>query len=187
MKYLFFVTTLFYLFIGNTSLAIQNTTLSDSLNSFRTTLICFGLGFKYHPNSEKTDMPQNNSSVQPAFIIEIAKDFWNSGKNYLGIEIIGHKDTYGTSPMLSQEFSFTLDILYKRRSTISKFLTIDTDFGLGIFSNDVANLLSPFISLKLSYFFYDYELFIKNNFRTRFPLFNYDLPWILTTGLTIKL
>ncbi len=141
-----------------------------------------GLGFKYH-----TDRNTNKHKPKIAFTAELAKDFWGTGKHFVGLEIIGHDDTYGSSPMSPKDFSLILNILYKRNAQLFDKIMVETDIGFCLFSNDLASFLAPFVNIQMTYVLDDFDLFIKNNFRVAFPLFNMNIPWILSAGITFKI
>ncbi len=144
--------------------------------------IGIGLGFTYHTN-------RNTDKYKPkiAFTAEVAKDFWGTGKHFVGLEIIGHNDIFGSPPISPKNFSLILSVLYKRNGQLFDKIMVETDIGFGLLSNDIANLLAPFVNIQMKYVLVDFDLFIKNNFRVAFPLLHMNIPWILSAGITFKI
>ncbi|MBI9069948.1 MAG: hypothetical protein JEY94_00020 [Melioribacteraceae bacterium] len=139
-------------------------------------ILSFGIGQKYN-NAFK-----NNS--RSVINLGIAKDFWKSKTHYLGIELTGSKGTIGEGAIGNTKNSVVLDILYKRIGKISPFIFFETDAGIGIISNDVANFLSSFISIKANFRVKEFSLFVKNKFRVSSPFLVYKLPWIVSFGIS---
>ncbi len=172
------------LIFSSISYIIEAQEIDKILKESKSVQISFGIGAKYDISKPK-DLEIKNPGF--AFTFEVAKDFWNTGKNFIGIGIVGHEDTYGPGPGLTRDFSLILDVFYKRHSQISPKIAFEVDLGIGVFSNDIASFLSYFANLQVKYSLKHYEIFVKNNFRMSFPYIFSDVPWILTAGISITI
>jgi len=175
--------SLFFLTLMNKRITAQET------KSFQ---ISAGIGVKYHryiPYEKDKYWPEEADRYLPnfAFTIEGAKDFWASGKHFIGLEIIGYPDTYANSPMYTKDFSLILNIFYKRNIYLTKKIAFEHDIGFGLFSNDLASFLNIFTNFQIKYALTNFDFFIKNNFRWGFLFFGKNLPWVITTGVSIKI
>ncbi|MCF6298074.1 MAG: hypothetical protein L3J08_08870 [Flavobacteriaceae bacterium] len=146
--------------------------------------ISVGIGAKYDINN-----PNDYENKKPgfAFSFEIAKDFWNTGRHFIGIEMIGYNYIYEHSPIYKKKFLYWINLIYKRQSNIYNNVSFEVDLGFSLLGNDdEPSILGPILNIKIKYVLKNYELFIKNSFRRGF-LFYTEKPWILTAGISIKI
>ena len=129
---------------------------------------------------------QLNKKTSFAFTFEVAKDFWNTGKHFIGLEMIGYNYLYEHSPIYSKKFQYAINILYKRQSNIYNNIGFEVNIGLSILSNEEWGMLGPALNIKIKYAITNIDIFIKNSFRWGFLFYN-QLPWILTAGISIKI
>lgn len=172
--------SLFLLFSINYIVKAQETV--ETTQNAKSVLIGIGIGAKYNINNTF-----DYKKPGLAFNIEVAKDFWNTGKHFISLEVVGYNYTKEYEYDYKKRFLYFVDFMYKRKNKIYNVLSFEFDLGLGLFSNDYdPYLLGPVINLKINYILYNSELYIKNSFRWS-SLFYKEKPWIITAGISTKI
>lgn len=101
--------------------------------------------------------------------------------------MIGYNYIYEHSPIYKKKFLYWINLIYKRQSNIYNNVSFEVDLGFSLLGNDdEPSILCPVLNFKIKYVLKNYELFIKNSFRSGF-LFYTEKPWILTAGILIKI
>ncbi|MEW6652730.1 MAG: hypothetical protein AB1394_04580 [Bacteroidota bacterium] len=157
--------------------------LDEKIENGKFTQIGFGCGIKYDLTN-----PYYYESRKPgfAFTVELANDFWQTQKHFLGLELVGHSQTYEHNALYKKKLLYYFNLLYKRRDSIYSTMFFETDIGLSLYSNDEEPSFGPLINVKVVYKLNYFEVFIKNSFRWG-SFFYVSKPWLLTVGISTQI